>query len=529
MAILLKQLLKDIEKVGIAYDENININSIECNSKNVKKGSLFVCIKGYKSDGHDYIPDAIRKGAVAVVVESFQKNCNIPQIQVKNSRHALAALAAKFYENPSEAMKVIGITATNGKTTTSFMINSIFERNGYKTGLIGTVKVKCGDTSEIAKLTTPESLDLQHYFSRMRKNNVSHVAMEVSSAALALNRVDEVDFDIVVLNNISREHIDFHGSFQDYYNCKASLIRNAKPNQWAILNLDCPYSASLVTETKAKVITFGVEKNTGDFCCSKLDLSSGRAKFTVECRKAINGLEYIPKKFDIELSIPGYHSVYNSMAAIIVALICKVPISIIQESLKNFKGVERRFEFIYEDGFKIIDDHFANSGNIDVTLQTLKYMNYKKLHLVYAIRGNRGLTVNKENALTIAKWAKVLGLKEVTATLSRSHVLEKDTVQIEEAEIFKKVMSSAGINVHLYEQLPDAIEYGLSKTRNDDVLLLAGCQGMDYGAEIALDRISQLEPNLSKDKLFNVIKYREIFTKELISRYKLNLREEKYE
>lgn len=522
MTKLLKELLTNIEKADITCDEDIDIESIEYYSKNVKKGSLFVCVRGYKADGHDYILEAIRRGAAAIVVEKFQQNCNIPQIRVKNCRHALAALAAAFYDKPSEAMKIIGITATNGKTTTSFMINSILESNGYKTGLIGTVKIKCGNYSEISKLTTPESLDLQRYFSEMKKNNVSHVTMEVSSAALALNRVDEVDFDIVSLHNISREHIDFHGSFQDYFNSKASLIKNAKSNQWAILNLDCPYSASLENETKARVITFGIEKNSGHFYCRNLGLSSGRAKFTVEIRKNIEGLEHIPKKFRIELAVPGYHSVYNSMVAIITALICKVPINIIQENLKNFKGVERRFEFIYEGDFKIIDDHFANSGNINVTLETLKYMHYKKLQLVYAIRGNRGLTVNRENAQTIVKWAKELDLKEITATLSKNHVSEKDTVQTEEAEIFKRVMHSAGIKVHMYEELTDAIEYGISKTRNGDVLLLAGCQGMDFGAEIALEKLYQLKPYLSKDKLFETIKYREILTKELVERYSLN-------
>lgn len=510
MKVSLKELLQAIEIIDIKNEKDTYIENIEYNSKKVTKGCLFVCIKGFKSDGHKYILEAIQKGAVAVIVEDFQENYDIMQIRVKNSRHALAVLAAAFYGNPSSKMNMIGITATNGKTTTSFMIDSILERNAYKTGLIGTVRIKFGDVSVPAKLTTPDSLDLQRYLYEMKEQNISHVTMEVSSAALALNRVDEVDFDVVSLHNISREHIDLHGSFEEYFKCKASLIKNAKQNKWAILNLDCPYSASLVNATKAKTITFGVEKSTGDFLCKNLDLSTGRPKFTVEMIKNVKGLEHVPHDFDIELSVSGYHSVYNSMVAIIVALIYKVPVEIIQESLKNFVGVERRFEFVYEDDFKIVDDHFANTGNIDVTMKTLNFMKFKKLHLVYAIRGSRGVTVNKENALTIAKWADELGIKEITATLSKSLVTEKDIVQKEEKEVFEKIMLEAGIKVNLFEQLPDAIEHEISCVETGDVILLAGCQGMDLGAEIALNQLYKLRPYLSKDKLFSPIVNREI-------------------
>ena len=209
---------------------------------------------------------------------------------------------------------------------------------------------------------------------------------------MEMHRVEGVAYDIVTLNNLSREHIDHHHSFEKYYETKTSFIRQANEDSIAVLNLDCPYSSSLVGETKARTVTYGLESKAGHLHCKNLDLTTGRAKFTVEILKPFKlDAQYdLPKQFDIELGIPGLHSVYNAMVAITVALLCDVPIAAIQQSLKTFTGVERRFQFVYEGDFIIIDDHFANAGNINVTLQTLEHMDYNKVHLVYAIRGSRG-------------------------------------------------------------------------------------------------------------------------------------------
>lgn len=507
----LKELLSSIKVLKGSIDLDLEIKGIAYHSQKVSEGNLFVCVKGYKTDGHKYLAQAVEKGAVAAVVEEFQEGVEIPQYLVENSRIALAQLGATFYNNPSKAMKIIGVTATNGKTTTSYMINSMLEAYDLKTGLVGTVKVKIDDDMSIPSvLTTPESLDLQYYFSEMVKRQVSHVTMEVSSSALELHRVEGVDYDIVTLNNISREHIDAHGSFERYFEVKSSLIRNASENSYAILNLDCPYSSSLIDKTKAKVITFGLNSKEGHIYCKNLDLTTGRGKFTVQVLKPFKAYdkEYLPSQFDIELSVPGLHSVYNSMVAITAALICGIPIEVIQNTLKNFVGVERRFEFIFEDDIKIIDDHFANPGNINVTLQTLGYMEYKKLHLVYAIRGERGTTVNRENSEAIVKWASKLGFDEIIATKSVSHVTSKDTVTDDELKVFQEVMFEAGIKVNLYNELTDAIAHALTIAQKGDLILLAGCQGMDYGAEIALTQLHEKRVEYPMEKLFSPLRNR---------------------
>ncbi|MDR5659679.1 UDP-N-acetylmuramyl-tripeptide synthetase [Serpentinicella sp. ANB-PHB4] len=509
--IKLNELLKSIDVLKTTQNKEIKISGISYHSQKVEIGHLFVCIKGEKTDGHKYLAQAVTHGAVAAIVEEIQDTVDIPQYVVKDSRKALAQLGAEFYGQPSKEMQMVGITATNGKTTTSFMTNAIFEKHGLKTGLIGTVIVKIDDTTAVpSQLTTPESLDLQSYLSQMKERDVSNVCMEVSSIALEMSRVEKVDFDIVTFNNISREHIDAHGSFEKYFESKSSLIKNAKEGAVAILNLDCPHVSSLVNQTKAQVVTFGIEKKDGHVVCKNLDLSTGRAKFTVEILKpfTVKGIALEPMAFNVELSVPGYHSVYNSMVAIIIGLVSGIPVATIQEGLKTFKGVERRFEFIFEDDIKIIDDHFANTGNINVTLETLKFMDYNKLHLVYAIRGERGPVVNRENSEAIVNWAADLGLEEIVATKSRSHVTDKDRVTEEELYAFKDVIEKANIKTHLYDELPDAIAHALKNVQPGDLVLLAGCQGMDFGAQIALEQLHKMRPELPKDKLFTPLKSR---------------------
>lgn len=506
----LKQLLQPLDILEATSSRDFSVTGLAYHSERVMPGHLFVCIKGYKTDGHRYLAQAAEKGAAAAVVEQIQNGIPIPQFRVANSRQALAALADHYYGHPSQKLKVIGVTATNGKTTTAFMTNAILEEHGLKTGLIGTVVVKIGGTIRPALLTTPESLDLHYLFDQMVEHGITHVAMEVSSSGLELFRAGNVDFDIVAINNISREHIDLHGSFEAYFNAKAKLIREAGPHQWAIFNLDCPEAANLVSQTQAKTITYGIKNSRADCLVRNLDLSTGRARFTVEIKnRSIAGqMATEPVRFDIELSVLGLHSVYNAMVAVLAGLLCGVPVETIQHALQNFRGVERRFELIFEDDIKVIDDHFANSGNIDVTLETLKFMEYRDLHLVYAIRGSRGVTVNRENAEALARWAPVLGLKKIIATTSISHVLEKDMVTKEEESVFRAVMAEAGLKTIIFPELPQAIAEGLAQTQPGDVLLLAGCQGMDHGARICLEQLKQQRPHLETEKLYKALRYR---------------------
>lgn len=482
-----------VENQPYASFKDIIISGISYHSNQVQLGDLFVCIKGYQTDGHLYLKEAVKKGAVAAIVEEFQEGIEIPQIVVPNSRIALAKTSAYFYNHPSKKLKMIGVTATNGKTTTSFMINSILEKEGHKTGLIGTVMVKIHDHMIPAQLTTPESLNLQQYLRQMVDHNVTHACMEVSSNALETYRVEEVDYDIVTFNNLSRDHIDSHGSFEKYYDAKSRLIINAKESATAVLNLDDPFSYALINKTKANVVTYGIERNDGHITCKNLRFVDGRARFTVQILKDIfdHPNKHELKEFDVELSIPGFHSVYNALAAITVSLLCGASISNIQNTLKSFVGVERRFELIYNGQFKIFDDHFANKGNIHATLKTIQQMQYNQLKIVYAIRGGRGVTVNKENAEAIAEWAEILGIEEIVVTKSKNDVTMKDFVTNEEVEAFINVLNQHNIKFTIYDDLKDAIVKVLKEAKLNDIIILGGAQGMDLGAKIALEWLQE--------------------------------------
>lgn len=500
----LSELLQSIDVLESKGSKDVEISTIAYHSEDAQENSLFVCITGYQTDGHAYAQSAVENGAVALIVEKMLPEISVPQYLVEDSRAALAILSDKYYGHPSGDMTIVGITATNGKTSTSFMTNAILEANKWKTGLIGTVMVKYGNTLVPSILTTPESLDLHGYFNKMREENISHVTMEVSSSALDLSRVGGVSFDIVALNNISREHIDLHGSFEEYYNAKASLVREARADQFAVLNLDDNYSSSLAAETAASVVTYGIEDTSGNLLCKDIDLSTGRGDFTVVINKpfrTINGDTIDKTEFKVNLSVAGYHSVYNAMAAITIGLISGVSIETIQSGIESFKGVERRFQFIYENDFKIVDDHFANAGNIEVTLETLTKMDYKKLHIVYAIRGNRGVTTNRENAQTLAKWVPDLGIKKVIVSLSESHVIDKDNVLPEELEAFKEEMDKVGVEIELHKEMPDALESSLDQVETGDVILIGGAQGMDFGAKYILNQLVEKRSDLNAEEV----------------------------
>lgn len=507
----LAELLNAIEVVESRDQKDLEISTVAYHSNKVEEGALFVCIKGYLTDGHNYAADAAERGAAALIVERFLPEVDLPQYRVEDSREALAALGDQYYGHPSKDLTMIGITATNGKTSTSFMANAILEENKWKTGLIGTVMVKYGKTLVPSVLTTPESLDLHGYLAKMRDEQVSHVTMEVSSSALDLSRVGAVDFNIVALNNISREHIDLHGSFEEYYNAKASLIREASPEQFAVLNLDDDYSASLQEQTEASVVTYGLKNDSGHLRCSNLDIASGRGSFTVTINKpfkTITGETVSETSFTVELSVAGFHSVYNAMSAITIGLISGVDIETVRSGIRNFTGVERRFQFIYENDFKIVDDHFANAGNIEVTLETLTKMDYEKLHVVYAIRGSRGVTTNRENAETLAKWAPQLGLKKVIVSLSESHVIGKDKVLDEELQAFREEMDKVGVEIELHKEMPEALQSSLDQVAEGDVILLGGAQGMDFGAKYILNQLADMRPDLDREELTRPLKQR---------------------
>ena len=479
------------------------INFITNDSRLVTTESVYIAIKGINRDGHDFLYDIYDKGCRAAMVERIVPDARINQYLVENSRIAWSNLSAAYYGYPAKSMDVIGITATNGKTTIAFMMEEILRAEGLVTGLIGTVKIRYGDELVPATMTTPESFELQGYFEKMKEKGVQAVVMEVSSSALEQYRAHDIDFKVVSFNNFSREHIDQHGTIEKYWTAKSSIISKSKKDTVSVINIDDPEIVKTMGLGEGKQITYSMKSTQGDIYATNVDLSSDHPKYTVVVKKEIvlNNSVIKPQQFDVSLSVPGLHTVLNSLSCVSMALAYGVPVNTIQTGLYNFKGVERRFELIYDEEFKIIDDHFANEANIKVSMESLSKMNYEKLHIVYAIRGNRGVTVNTENLREAAKWMNKVRLGNFIGTESKGIMTKKDIVKPEEKELFFKETGENGISQIYIEKLDKAIYFAIDNAGKNDIILLAGSQGMDKGADIALKYLAARHP----EKAFRIM------------------------
>lgn len=507
---ILKKLLDGIEILDRKgdIDVNLDIPHIANDSREIGEGDIFVAMKGVLVDGHDYIKKAKDNGAVLAVVDHLTED-DIPQIVVENPRKALADLACTFYNHPSKELKVFGVTATNGKTSTAYMIRDIFKEAGYEVGVVGTVEVQYKDVSIPSILTTPESIHLQKHLRDMVDAGIEVVVMEVSSSAQELYRSRGIDYDIVSFNNISEEHLEQHGTFENYFHFKSRLIRHADEKTAVILNIDAPLIEGLIEKTKGDVLTAGIEKEAS-IGIEDIDLSTGFAKFNYVVKQAHHSSRWNldPVVLPIELEVAGYHSVLNAMIAITYGLLEGVDGATIQKALRNFSGVERRFELIYNKEYMILDDHFANEKNIAVTLETLCQMDYKNLHVLYAVRGGRGAALNRDNALEMVKWMDKLPLKTFYATRSEEVVSSKDVVTDSELAAFSDVMKEAGYDVPIVDDLKSAIAKVWDKVGEHDVFLLAGCQGMDHGAKYVWETLAEQSEGEEKTYWLNKIENR---------------------
>jgi len=251
----LSEILKYLRVKKFVGDENVNISGIAYDSREVEEGDLFVAIRGLNVDGHRFIPEAVLAGAVAVILENdiiddnYFVERNVAKIVVPDSRKALAVVSSAFYGFPSKKLKLVGVTGTNGKTTTTHLIKSILEFGGLKAGLIGTINYVIGDEIIPAGQTTPESLELNKFISKMVEKGISACVMEVSSHALALDRVYELDFDVGVFTNLTHDHLDFHQTFEAYFQAKKILFDSLKQSAYAVYNIDDPYGEKIIADT----------------------------------------------------------------------------------------------------------------------------------------------------------------------------------------------------------------------------------------------------------------------------------------
>lgn len=457
------------EGVMLAGDKGGIIKDIHYDSRQVTAGSLFVCIPGLRTDGHLFAFDAIAKGAEALIVERPVKvPSHIPVIQVPDSRKALARLAVSFYDHPSTKFSLIGITGTNGKTSTAILLQAIMREWGKKVGLLGTIANQIQDKILPTTHTTPESLELQSLFSKMVEAETDYVMMEVSSHALKLGRVAETEFDIGIFTNLSQDHLDFHEDFADYRRAKLQLFQQLqtgikKRPKYVLINADEPESIHFHQIAKVPVYTYGLE-NGAHFRATEIELGNRGISFRLQ------GLANTP--FQVNMS--GRFSVYNTLAAIGVAIKEGIPMGIIQEALAKFPGVPGRFEMV--DGgqdFTVVVDYAHTPDGLENVLQTAKEICSRRIITVFGCGGDRDQSKRPLMGAVAKRWSDYA---IITSDNPRTENPETIIAQIEEG-----FLTAEGHSQHrVFLDRREAIAGALSMARTGDLVLIAGKGHEDY-------------------------------------------------
>ena len=460
----LNQLLERLKYQVAQGSDETEITTLVNDSRKVEAGSVFVCISGAVSDGHKYIPDVAAKGAAAIVVErDVEAPEHMTVIRVEDTRYALALMSAAYFGYPAEKLKVIGITGTKGKTTTTYMIKSILDSVGYKVGLIGTIEAIIGEKRIPAANTTPESYTIQQYFAQMVEEGCDCVVMEVSSQGLMLNRTAGIPFEIGIFTNLGHDHIgpNEHKDFDDYKRCKGLLFKQCKVG---IANVDDRYFRDVFQGATCRTETFGFSEEA-DLRAENVQLVSRPGYLGVAYH--VSGV----MDFDVEIDIPGTFSVYNSLTAISVCRHFNVPVEKIKEALRKAK-VKGRIEMVrVSDEFTLMIDYAHNAMSLESLLTTLKEYHPKRLVCLFGCGGNRSKDRRYE-------------MGEVSGRLADLTIITSDNPRFEEPQaIIDDIKTGIGRTNGKYVEICDrkeAIRYAIEHGEPGDVIVLAGKGHEDY-------------------------------------------------
>ena len=434
---------------------NIDINKIEYNSQKIESNDVFVAIKGYKEDGNDYIKEAVEKGAVCIVTEDELNANELPNItivRVQNSRIALSLIASKYYDFPARKLKLIGITGTKGKTTTAYMIRDILNASGKKTGMIGTIYNTYGNVCIEASRTSPESLDLQKLLKDMVDAQMEYVVMEVSSHSLVLDRVYGLHFAIGIFTNLSQEHLDFHGTMDNYLLAKSKLFEMC---DFALVNGDDIHTPRLKKMIKCKTATFGLD-NAVNITASDVRINNNNVEFKMYVNKMLE---------TIVINIPGRFTVYNALAAIGTCSLLGAQMDAILLALSNIK-VPGRSEIIdVPKTFTVMVDYAHNPSSLEAILSSIKKYVKGRIICVFGCGGNR----DKEKR-------PMMG--EISGRLADFTVITTDNPRNEDPSIIMKeiedgVKKTKGL-YKIIENRKDAIAFAMRIAWKNDLVLIAG-------------------------------------------------------
>lgn len=485
----LDELIEHLDYKDLINFKNVEISGISYNSKTTKKGDIFVCLTGEFTDGHEYAKNAIENGAAALLVErKVDADKKIPQVVVSSTRHKIADIADRFYSSPSRGINLIGITGTNGKTTVTHLIQKIFEENGEKCALIGTLGYKLASNGEYrdAKHTTPQAPELQATL-RMIKDveKIDNVVMEVSSHALEQNRVGGCCFDGAVLTNLTQDHLDYHITMDNYFEAKALLFKSLKEDDFAVINADDNYAERFLKAVPDGVrkYTYGV-KTSADVMAKNIEFSLNGAEFTLVTK---NG------EYPVNLHMNGMFSVYNVLAAITASLAMGIELSIALKALENVKGVAGRFEVVAKKPLVIVDYAHTPDG-LENVLNSAREITPKdgKLICLFGCGGDRDATKRPKMGAIAEKIADKI---VITSDNPRSE--DPQTII---TDIIAGLKSTNPERVTVEPDRGQAIALLKTLAGNNDVVVIAGKGHEDY--QILKDRTIHFDDREEAIKVF---------------------------
>ncbi len=475
----LQELVKNIQFKGTP--DNREISSITYDSRKVKPGTLFIAISGIQTDGHEFIPQAIENGAVAILSNGRSpKTKVVPILQVKDPRLAMSQISAQFYGNPSKKMNIVGITGTNGKTSITHILHHILQSSCAACGTLGTLGFQTPSGMVSTGFTTPESVELQQMLQTLTMAGVDNLVMEISSHALDQHRVDDVDVDIAVFSNLTPEHLDFHGDMENYFNSKLQLFLGLSVDKTAVINLDDPYAERICSSVTAQIFTFGMNE--------KADLHPVQSEFSLQGTRA--QLKFREHAITIDTALMGEYNLSNVMAASAAALSMGISIPEIESAIISIPPIPGRMERIPCDcpGNVFVDYAHSPDAYEKLFSNLVKLMdNQVKIFTVFGCGGNRDTGKRVEMAKISEKYAE---FSFVTMDNPRTELLEKindDIIQ--------------GFSSDNYTVIPDrknAIITAMNQMDENSILLVLG-KGQENYQEIGLEKIPYSDIEIIKD------------------------------
>jgi UDP-N-acetylmuramoyl-L-alanyl-D-glutamate--2,6-diaminopimelate ligase len=434
----------------------VPISGLAYSSGSVAPGHLFFCVRGFKADGHDFAPDAVERGAAALVVER-PLGLGVPEVLVEDARAAMGPAAARFYGDPTAELRVVGVTGTNGKTTTTYLIRAILEAAGERTGLLGTVTSIVGGREEPVERTTPEAIDLQRTFRRMLDAGDSTCVMEVSSHALELGRADAIQFAARVFTNLTQDHLDFHPDMEAYFAAKRRLFEDAGPS---VVNLDDDYGRRLAADFP-DATTYAIDRDA-DYRALDVEFDPGGSRFTCATPDG---------EARVTTRLPGLFNVQNALAAIAAARPVGVPLDTAVEALAGADRVPGRFEPVDEgQGFTALVDYAHTPDSLDNVLRAARQITRGRLHVVFGAGGDRDTSKRPQ-------------MGEVATRLADRVIVTSDNPRSEDPDaIVDQILAGAGPDAEREVDRRRAIELAVTSADPGDVVVVAG-KGHEQGQE----------------------------------------------